>query len=129
MMPPQLALTDRSAFMDAFNKACSGVGITLPSTAPTTFADYKAKPLPSGHRETQTAGFGKKGLSLHGVTALRWDERRGDFAVLNVRVTCDDSEQTWFHTLSALRTTMDQLTDTWKTLSGAAPVTAPLPLQ
>lgn len=92
-------------------------------------ADYKAKPLPSGHRETQTAGFGKKGLSLHGVTALRWDERRGDFAVLNVRVTCDDSEQTWFHTLSALRTTMDQLTDTWKTLSGAAPVTAPLPLQ
>lgn len=92
-------------------------------------ADYKAKPLPSGHRETQTAGFGKKGLSLHGVTALRWDERRGDFAVLNVRVTCDDSEQTWFHTLSALCTTMDQLTDTWKTLSGAAPLTAPLPLQ
>ena len=90
-------------------------------------ADYKAKPLPSGHRETQTAAFGKKGLSLHGVTALRWDGRSGDFAVLNVRVTCDDSDQTWFHTLSVLRTSMDQLTDVWKTSSGAASLASPPP--
>ena len=72
-------------------------------------ADYKAKPLPSGHRETQTAAFGKKGLSLHGVTALRWDPRRGDFAALNIRVVCDDSDQTWFHTLAALRTSLAPL--------------------
>ena len=76
-------------------------------------ADYKAKPLPSGWRETQTAAFGKRGLSLHGVTALRWDMRRGDFAALNLRVVCDDSNQTWYHTLAALRTSLDMLTDVW----------------
>ena len=48
-------------------------------------ADYKAKPLPTGHRKTQTAAYGKTGLSLHGVTALRWNAQRGDFAALNIR--------------------------------------------
>ena len=74
---------------------------------------YKAKPLPAGWRKTQTAAFGKKGLSLHDVTAMRWDPTRGDLALLNVRVVCDDSEQTWFHTLAALRTSLDKLTDAW----------------
>ena len=69
--------------------------------------------LPTGHRETQTAAFGKKGKSLHGATCLRWDATRGDFRVLNVRIVCDDSNQTWFHTLGALRTTLDKVMDTW----------------
>ena len=75
--------------------------------------DYKQKVLPTGHRETQTAAFGKKGKSLHGATCLRWDAMRSDFRVLNVRVVCDDSNQTWFHTLAALRTTLDKMMDTW----------------
>ena len=73
--------------------------------------DYKQKPLPTGHREAQTAAFGKKGKSLHGATCLRWNSTRADFEVLNVRVVCDDSNQTWFHTLAALRTTASALTD------------------
>jgi hypothetical protein len=75
--------------------------------------DYKQKVLPTGHRETQTAAFGKKGKSLHGATCLRWDATRGDFRVLNVCIVCDDSNQTWFHTLGALRTTLDKVMDTW----------------
>ena len=81
--------------------------------------DYKQKVLPTGHRETQTAAFGKKGKSLHGATCLRWDPTRGDFRVLNVRVVCDDSHQTWFHTLAALRTTLDKVTDAWQDISEA----------
>jgi hypothetical protein len=73
--------------------------------------DYKQKPLPTRHREAQTAAFGKKGKSLHGATCLRWNSTRADFEVLNVRVVCDDSNQTWFHTLAALRTTASALTD------------------
>ena len=61
--------------------------------------DYKQKVLPTGHRETQTAAFGKKGKSLHGATCLRWDPKVSSFSVLNVRVVCDDSNQTWFHTV------------------------------
>ena len=81
--------------------------------------DYKQKVLPTGHRETQTAAFGKKGKSLHGATCLRWDKKRGDFKVLNVRVVCDDSNQTWFHTLAALRTTLDQVLDVWTDITEA----------
>ena len=29
------------------------------------------------------------------------------------RVVCDDSNQTWFHTLAALRTTLVQILDVW----------------
>ena len=82
-------------------------------TAMHIIVDYKQKVLPTGHRETQTAAFGKKGKSLHGATALRWDAKRGDYQVLNVRVVCDDSNQTWFHTLAALRTTLVQILDVW----------------
>ena len=82
-------------------------------TAMHMIVDYKQKVLPTGHRETQTAAFGKKGKSLHGATCLRWDARLGKFSVLNVRVVCDDSNQTWFHTLAALRTTLDQVIDVW----------------
>ena len=82
-------------------------------TAMHMIVDYKQKVLPNGHRETQTAAFGKKGKSLHGATCLRWDPVRGDFRVLNVRVVCNDSNQTWFHTLAAIRTTVDRVTDVW----------------
>ena len=86
-------------------------------TATHMIVDYKQKVLPTGFRETQTAAFGKKGKSLHGATCLRWDAKRGDFQVLNVRVVCDDSNQTWFHTLAALRTTIDKVTDVWPDLT------------
>ena len=58
-----------------------------------------------------------KGKSLHGATCLRWDATREDFRVLNVRVVCDDSNQTWFHTLAALRTTLDKVVDTWSDIA------------
>ena len=78
--------------------------------------DYKQKPLPTRHREAQTAAFGKKGKSLHGATCRWWNSTRADFEVLNVRVVCDDSNQTWFHTLAALRTTLDKVMDVWRDL-------------
>eukprot|EP00966_Prymnesium_polylepis_P244304 5649934-Prymnesium_polylepis.1 len=49
-------------------------------------ADYKAKVLPGRNRETQTEAFGKKGKSLWGTTAIRWDPKSGDCEVLNVRI-------------------------------------------
>eukprot|EP00966_Prymnesium_polylepis_P113396 2621928-Prymnesium_polylepis.1 len=75
--------------------------------------DYKQKVLPERHRATQTEAFGKRGKSLHGGTALRWDAAKGDFNVINVRVACDDGNQTWFHTLNALRVTLDEVVKTW----------------
>ena len=56
--------------------------------------DYKQKVLPEKHRSTQTMAFGKKGKSLHGCAALRWDAVKEDYNVLNIRVACDDSNQT-----------------------------------
>ena len=75
--------------------------------------------LPERHRATQTEAFGKRGKSLHGACALRWDPAKQDFTVLNVRVACDDSNQTWFHTLNALRTTLDEVIAHWSDLSEA----------
>jgi hypothetical protein len=63
--------------------------------------DYKAKPLPGKNRETQTAAFGKKGMSLWGATAIRWSG--ADWEVVNVRVACDDSDQKWFHSACAFK--------------------------
>ena len=45
-------------------------------------ADYKAKVLPGRYRETQTEAYGKKGKSLWGCTAIRWDAASGDCEVL-----------------------------------------------
>ena len=75
--------------------------------------DYKQKVMPESHRETQTECFGKRGKSLHGGTALKWDPKSQDFVVLNVRVACDDAHQTWFHTLNALKVSLDVIIDTW----------------
>ena len=69
--------------------------------------------LPGRHRETQTGAFGKRGKSLHGAVAIRWDASTDDFQVLSVRVACDDADQTWFHTLSALRVTLDVVRSRW----------------
>jgi hypothetical protein len=81
--------------------------------------DYKQKVLPERHRATQTEAFGKRGKSLHGCTALRWDALKGDFNVINIRVACDDANQTWFHTLNALRTTLDELLKLWPDVNEA----------
>lgn len=75
--------------------------------------DYKQKILPERHRATQTEAFGKRGKSLHGATVLRWDVRAQDFNGINIRVACDDANQTWFHTLNALRTTLDEVVKLW----------------
>ena len=46
-------------------------------------SDYKQKVLPESSRETQTMAFGKRGKSLHGTTALRWNPKSEDFDVIN----------------------------------------------
>ena len=76
-------------------------------------SDYKQKVLPGKHRETQQEGFGKRGKSLWGTTALRWDSRAQDFEVLNIRIACDDAKQTWFHSLNCMTVTLDELTKAW----------------
>ena len=76
-------------------------------------SDYKAKVLPGRNRETQTEAFGKKGKSLWGTTAIRWESRSGDCEVINVRIACDDSTQTWFHTLSMFSVTLDEIQKVW----------------
>eukprot|EP00966_Prymnesium_polylepis_P147227 3400642-Prymnesium_polylepis.1 len=76
-------------------------------------SDSKAKALPGRNRETQTEAFGKKGKSLWGTTAIRWDPRSGDCEVINVRIACDDSTQTWFHTLSMFSVTLDEIQKIW----------------
>jgi hypothetical protein len=83
------------------------------STRVHLIADYKQKVLPEAARETQTMAFGKRGLSLHGTTVIRWHQPSEDFKVINVRVACDDSNQTWFHTLNALKVTVDTVKETW----------------
>ena len=77
--------------------------------------DYKAKVLPGRNRETQTEAYGKKGKSLWGATAIRWDQESGDCEVLNFRIVCDDSTQTWFHTLNEIGVTLDELLAEWST--------------
>ena len=75
--------------------------------------DYKAKVLPGRNRETQTEAYGKKGKSLWGATAVRWVNRSGDCEVLNFRIVCDDSHQTWYHTLNEFGVTLDELLVEW----------------
>ena len=75
--------------------------------------DYKQKVMPESARETQTECFGKRGKSLHGCTALRWDTKTQDFSVLNVRVACDDANQTWFHTLNGVKMSLDAIKEAW----------------
>ena len=71
--------------------------------------DYKAKPLSMKNREGQTEAFGKKGLSLFGLATMfripsHWTgqlpidtEREGDMLIHHVRVACDDSDQSCWH--------------------------------
>ena len=75
--------------------------------------DYKQKVLPGKHRKTQQEGFGKRGKSVWGTTAVRWDSRKQDFEVLNVRIVCDDAKQTWFHSLNCMVITLDEVTKAW----------------
>ena len=75
--------------------------------------DYKAKVLPGQNRETQQENFGKKGKSLFGATAIRFNEAAGEFEVLNLRIACDDSNQSWYHTLNMLKVVLDLLLVEW----------------
>ena len=58
--------------------------------------DYKQKWLPVKHLETQSDSFGKRGKSIWGGCAIRWDATTQDYAVLNVRIACDYSKQNWY---------------------------------
>ena len=80
--------------------------------------DYKAKPLSRQNRESQGESFGKKGLSLSGLAAVfkipegfqgplpKDTEREGDVLVAHVRVCCDDSDQSCWHSAQVLATAL-----------------------
>ena len=82
--------------------------------------DYKAKPLEGSNREPQADSFGKKGKSLFGLSCMfkipaHWSgplpkdtEREGDVMVVHVRVACDDSEQSAWHSAQVLITALQQ---------------------
>jgi hypothetical protein len=95
--------------------------------------DYKQKRLPKRAYETQTEAFGKvqplailtcyhkvcvcvcmqRGMSISGCTALRRVPGKDEFEVLNVRLSCQDAKQTWFHSLSGLKLILQSLQQKW----------------
>ena len=96
-------------------------GLKLNLTRFVLIVDYKAKPLPGKNRETQTAAYGKKGMSLWGATAIRWDGT--NWEVANMRVACDDSNQTWFHTLNCFKVTFGKvltISEAWSRMTEVA---------
>ena len=85
--------------------------------------DYKCKPLSRKNREPQSENFGKRGKSLFGLSALFLKETMeeylqqpggeqpdfevmGDYAVMHVRVCCDDASQDWWHSTQVFTTAL-----------------------
>ena len=87
--------------------------------------DYKCKPLSRKNREPQSENFGKRGKSLFGLSALFLKETLdsylndtaaatqatdievlGDYAVMHVRVCCDDATQDWWHSTQVFTTAL-----------------------
>jgi hypothetical protein len=87
--------------------------------------DYKAKPLSRMNREPQGDSFGKRGLSLFGFAAMfsvpeHWQgplledtEREGDMIIAHIRVCCDDSDQSVWHSLQVFTTALLLLRKTY----------------
>ena len=83
--------------------------------------DYKQKVLSREHSQPQQNNFGKRGKSLHGLTAEclipasftgelpKGFDREGDFAIFHVRVAADDSDQDFWHSSQVLYTSIKQL--------------------
>jgi len=82
--------------------------------------DYKQKWLPVKHLETQSDSFGKRGKSIWGGCAMRWDAKTKDYKVLNVRIACDDSKQNWYHSLACLRTNLEIVKQHWPDIDEAS---------
>ena len=83
-------------------------------------ADYKQKWLPLKHLEKQSDAFGKRGKSIFGVAAFKWDEKSGEFSVLNIRVAADDSNQNWYHSMVVLGTALDIVVQLWDDVDEAS---------
>jgi hypothetical protein len=83
------------------------------STAMHLTVDHKQKLLVKKHHEAQSEGFGKRGLSIFGAMAMRWDEKSQSFLVLHVRVACDDANQDWYQTAGGTRASLDQVVASW----------------
>ena len=83
--------------------------------------DYKQKVLSREHNQPQQNNSGKKGKSLHGLTAEclipasftgklpEGFDREGDFAIFHVRIIADDSDQDFWHSAQVLYVSIKQL--------------------
>ena len=81
--------------------------------------DYKQKWLPLKHLESQQDAFGKRGKSIWGAAAFRWDSEAQEFEVLNVRIACNDSNQNWYHSVHQIAATLDIITEAWRDCTSA----------
>ena len=50
---------------------------------------------------------------IWGATVLKYNPDTEDFEVMNVMIACDDSQQTWFHTLNCQKITNQMVKQEW----------------